>query len=328
VLTRRLLDLDWGIPKVIISDRDAKFLSEVWKGIFNELGIKLLFSIAYYLQTDGQSESTNQIIEIVLRYFFFYLEDEKDWPKCLPFLQFALNNTFSAAIGKAPNEALYGFTVNNTVDLLSPNLSRKFTGIPECRIQVSDAIAIGQMSAKAQYDKSRKPLFLEVGEEAYIRLHKGYKLPAIKSKKISQQRCGPFPILQRYGRLAYRLDIPKHWRIHDVFSIAHLEPAPKTKDPYNRPRPEHPDSVFVEGDTEYYKSWEIEKIIDKQVSPTGRIRYLVRWKGYGPEDDQWFPSSKLENAKEAVAEFEAKQAPKEIQGKKTKTPGFRKPRKS
>jgi hypothetical protein len=71
-----------------------------------------------------------------------------------------------------------------------------------------------------------------------------------------------------------------------VFSIAHLEPVPKKKDPYERPRPDHPDSVYVEGDTEYQKSWEIEKILDKRTSPTGRIRYLVRWKGYGPEDDQ------------------------------------------
>ena len=137
-------------------------------------------------------------------------------------------------------------------------------------------------------DKSRKPLFLEIGDSAYIKLHKGYKLPAANSKKLSQQRCGPFQVVQRYGRLVYRLDIPKHWRIHDVFSITHLELAPKKKDSFDRPRPEHPDSVYVEWDTDYQKSREIEKIIDEQVSPAGRVRYLVLWKGYGPEDDQWF----------------------------------------
>jgi hypothetical protein len=44
---------------------------------------------------------------------------------------------------------------------------------------------MGQMSVKAQYDKSRKPLFLDIDDEVYIRLHKGYKLLAVKSKKIS-----------------------------------------------------------------------------------------------------------------------------------------------
>jgi hypothetical protein len=73
----------------VISDRDLKFLSELWTGIFKELGTKLLYSTAYHPQTDGQSKSTNQLVEIMLRYYFFYLEDEKEWPECLPALQFA-----------------------------------------------------------------------------------------------------------------------------------------------------------------------------------------------------------------------------------------------
>jgi hypothetical protein len=73
------------------------------------------------------------------------------------------NNILSAAIGKTPNEALYGFPVNNTVDLLNPVLSKKFTYIPDCRLQVSDAIALGQISAKFHYDKSRKLFSLKSG---------------------------------------------------------------------------------------------------------------------------------------------------------------------
>ena len=40
------------------------------------------------------------------------------------------------------------------------------------------------------------------------------------------------------GNLAYKLDLPKIWRIHPVISIAMLEPAPKEEDPYQRPRQE------------------------------------------------------------------------------------------
>src|SRR5437764_604472 len=39
---------DWGVPKAIISDRDPKFLAEMWKGIFRHLGTKLLMSTAYH----------------------------------------------------------------------------------------------------------------------------------------------------------------------------------------------------------------------------------------------------------------------------------------
>lgn len=38
----RLDIADWDLPKVIISDRDKKFLSELWTELFNRLGVKLL----------------------------------------------------------------------------------------------------------------------------------------------------------------------------------------------------------------------------------------------------------------------------------------------
>ena len=44
-----------GIPKVIISDRDPKFTGNFWKLLFKGLDTKLNFSIAYHLQTDGQT---------------------------------------------------------------------------------------------------------------------------------------------------------------------------------------------------------------------------------------------------------------------------------
>lgn len=63
-LLKRPDKADWGLPKAIISDRDPKFLSEVWKTIFDALDVKLLYSTAYHPQTDGQSERTNQTTEI------------------------------------------------------------------------------------------------------------------------------------------------------------------------------------------------------------------------------------------------------------------------
>ena len=52
-------------------------------------------------------------------------------------------------------------------------------------------------------------------------------------------------------------------------------------DPYNRLRLDYPDFVFVDGDTEFLKSFKISKIIDKRVIYKDRIKkriieYLVR----------------------------------------------------
>jgi hypothetical protein len=49
-------------------------------------------------------------------------------------MQFALNNTLSLAIRKALNEALYGFTINNIVDLLSAKTTKKITKILNYKI--------------------------------------------------------------------------------------------------------------------------------------------------------------------------------------------------
>ena len=42
-----------GVPRTIVSDRGAKFISYFWKTICTKLGIKLLISTTYHPQTDG-----------------------------------------------------------------------------------------------------------------------------------------------------------------------------------------------------------------------------------------------------------------------------------
>ena len=43
----------FGIPEIIIINRDAIFISKYWQIIFSSLGTKLKMSTAYYPETDG-----------------------------------------------------------------------------------------------------------------------------------------------------------------------------------------------------------------------------------------------------------------------------------
>lgn len=56
VLITSLISHDWSIPQAIISDPDAKFMSDFSKTVFQELNTHLLTSTSYHPQTDGQSE--------------------------------------------------------------------------------------------------------------------------------------------------------------------------------------------------------------------------------------------------------------------------------
>ena len=58
-----------GIPKFIVSDRDSKFTSNFWKGLFKDFGTNLNLSTAYHPRTDGQTERVNQVIVDMLRMY-------------------------------------------------------------------------------------------------------------------------------------------------------------------------------------------------------------------------------------------------------------------
>jgi hypothetical protein len=45
-----------GIPKTIVSDRDPKFTSNFWKGLFKGFETNLSFNTTYHLDSDGKKK--------------------------------------------------------------------------------------------------------------------------------------------------------------------------------------------------------------------------------------------------------------------------------
>ena len=97
-----------GLPEVIISDRNPKFLSKFWAELFAQLGTDLRFSTTFHPQTDGQSEVTNRVMENFLRP---YMErTPHTWVQQLPLSEFAANNALSVSTGFSPfclNEGIH-----------------------------------------------------------------------------------------------------------------------------------------------------------------------------------------------------------------------------
>ncbi|GIL63878.1 hypothetical protein Vafri_17893, partial [Volvox africanus] len=79
-----------GLPTTIISDRDPRFIADVWQTFWTHLGTSLNISSAYHPQTDGQTERTHRTIEQILRAYVQPMQD--NWAAYLPIAEAAYNN--------------------------------------------------------------------------------------------------------------------------------------------------------------------------------------------------------------------------------------------
>jgi hypothetical protein len=129
-------------------------------------------------------------------------------------------------------------------------------------------------------------------------------LKGIPKSKLGDQRVGPFEVVEKVGGLAYKLLLPLEWKIHPIVSVSQLEPA--IDDKFDREQPPPP-VVTVDGAEEN----EIQSIVRTAFRGRGRKKhYLVRWKGYRPEYDEWIPADEMEHSKDLVEEFETNERDK------------------
>jgi hypothetical protein len=80
------------------------------------LGIKLLFSTTCHPQTDGQTEAVNRTLSTLLRTII--QKNLKNWEDCLPFVEFAYNQSVHSTTDFSPFEIVYGFNPLTPLDLL------------------------------------------------------------------------------------------------------------------------------------------------------------------------------------------------------------------
>jgi hypothetical protein len=72
-----------SVPKKVVSDPGSQFTFRFCQKLHESLDTKLNFSSAYHLQTDGQTERTNQVLEDMLR--ACALKHGGSWDKSLPY---------------------------------------------------------------------------------------------------------------------------------------------------------------------------------------------------------------------------------------------------
>lgn len=113
-----------------------------------------MYSTAYHPQSDGQSERTNQTVEIVLRFSLATLYNAADWKRVVGPVRSAVNSSKSTSTPKSLNEIVYGFTPTQSTDLISSAAIQGQLLLPPkfIRMEIADAIAFAQMASKTCYD--------------------------------------------------------------------------------------------------------------------------------------------------------------------------------
>ena len=122
-----------------------------------------------------------------------------------------------------------------------------------------------------------------------------------KHRKLKPKREGPFVITEVLGPLTYKLKLPKHWKIHDVFNEALLTPyVPPAF--ANQEQPGPPPAEMIDDEEEHV----VEAVISSRIDGRGKkrsMRYLVKWKGYPESENSWEPEANLEHAAEAIEDY-------------------------
>src|SRR5882724_6846635 len=118
------------------------------------------------------------------------------------------------------------------------------------------------------------------------------------NKETDHKWLSPYPIEKVILQNAYCLKLPSSFgQTHPVFLVTLLRPH--NADTIAKCVQQDPPPPIVHNRVEEY---EVECILDTQVF-RGRLEYLVHWKGYGIEEDEWRPSKDIKGSKWLVSEF-------------------------
>jgi hypothetical protein len=284
-----------GVPKTIISDREAQFIARFWEQLQYALGTKLIRSSAYHPQTDRQTERVDQILEDMLRACIIHYGTS--WDKSLTLAEFSYNNSYQSSLQMAPFEALYGQRCRTPLSW-SETGERKIFG-PDLIVEAEDKVKVIQANLKAVQsrqksyaDQRRKPLQFQVGDFVYLRISptKGVQRFSIKGK-LAPRYVRPFEILEVCGPVAYRIHLPSQLAaVHDIFHVSQLKKCIKVPTEIVEAQ-----AIKIEPDLSYTEQ-PIEFLDTKErVTRRKKIKmYKILWNYHTEEEVTWETESYLQ----------------------------------
>jgi len=264
------------------------------------LGIKSKLSMAFYPQTDGQTERVNQELEQYLRMFINHRQEQ--WPEWLGTAEFAYNNKAYSSTRTLPFKANYrqdpriGFKGRKKGKYQG---AEKFIEkMKEIQEEAKAVLKKAQEEMKKYADRKRVEVNdYKVGDLVMLSTKDlKYQMVRRRTDKLTERFVGPYKMKKVVSSNAVELELPSTVKIHPVVNVSRIR---RYVGQVEGQKKEQPAPVIIEGEEE----WEVERILNKQ-RVRGKDKYLVCWKGFMAESDTWEGRENLKNAQEAIKEFE------------------------
>ena len=190
----------------------------------------------------------------------------------------------------APFKALYGRRCRTSLSWSKPG-ERRFFGVDlvketEDKVrQIQSNLEIALSRQKSYADRRRRPLVFNKGDFVYLKVSpmKGVNRFGVKGK-LAPRYIGPYQILERYGKVAYRLKLPEHLTaVHDVFHVSQLKKCLRVPE-----QNVEVEGVELEPDLTY-SEYPI-RVLDQKDHVTRRRTikfYKIQWNQHSEEEATW-----------------------------------------
>lgn len=299
----------FGVPKDIVSDRDARFTGKFWTFLFKLMGSDLKFSTANHPQTDGQTERINALLEEYLRHYV--TASQRNWVSLLDTAQFCYNIHKSSSTGLSPAELVMGHQPLTPLDVAKmksqgecPAAYRFARDKQELIEQARESLAKAQRRMEKYANQHRRPLEFQVGDRVLLKLTPQiWKKVTDKRfhKGLVQRYDGPFVVIKRVGNVAYRLQLPERMKIHPTFHVSFLKPYFEDVDQDRQHVRRAPPNV-----RKHFEK-QVVKILDHRTMGASRKNrrtdYLVQWEGSSEVDATWERDVTLWQFEDQIKEY-------------------------
>jgi hypothetical protein len=155
------------------------------------------------------------------------IEYPGSWDKNLPWAEFSHSNSYQESLKMAPFEALYGRRCRTLLNWIEPGEKVIFGPdiVDEAEAMVhhiQDNLKAAKSRQESYANKRCRRLEFKVSDHVYLKVTpmKGVKRFGVK-EKLSPRYIGPFPILERCGIVAYKLELPLSLiGVHNIFHVS------------------------------------------------------------------------------------------------------------